>query len=74
VVTQYTNPDLVAALNFPVEFQFLFFKQNLPRETTVELSGTGLVKGNSTSTKILYRKEFPIMDFLILSILLLLPR
>ena len=75
---QHTNLDRVAASptapNFSMEFlEFLFFKQNLPREITVDQSGTGLVKGNSTYTRILYPKGLPMMDFLILSLLFLHP-
>ena len=54
-VAQHTNPDRVAVsqmslhmfLEIPV---FHFVTQNLPRETTAELYGPGLVKANSTST------------------------
>jgi hypothetical protein len=53
---------------------FLLVRQNLSRATTVDQSGTGLVKDNSTCTKLLYPKDSPKMDFLILSILFLLPR
>lgn len=59
----------------PMEDQeFLLFKQNLSRATTEDQSGMGLVKGNSTCATTNYLQEFPMMDFLILSILSLLPR
>jgi hypothetical protein len=54
---------------------FLYLKQNLLRVITVDLSGLGMVKGNSTCNQILHRRprEFPMTDFLILSALSMLP-
>jgi hypothetical protein len=76
VVAQNTNLDCVADFQmvpiFPMEF--LLFKQNLSRATTEDHTGMGLVKGNSTCAMTTYPQEFPKMDFLILSILFLLPR
>lgn len=79
VVAQNTNLDRIATLEIaphsPVELflEFLIFIQNLSRATTVDHSGI-LVRNNSTYTKSQCPKEFPTMDFLILSILFLLPR
>jgi hypothetical protein len=74
VVAQNTNPDRVVASAFqmgpPLSVEcliFLFVKQNLARDKTVDHSGTaGLVKGNSTHTK---TQHIPTMDMMIHSTL-----